>query len=232
MRAAWLLVALAACGTARADDPRERFEKDMMVRFHMHENLGLLRAVEMLVIHGRLEEAKALANAIAEAPDEPGLGALAKHAVRVRELAAALARAPSIDEAARREARLGVACAGCHLEAGVMVAPKTPAAPPDGPTVEARMARHLWATDRLWEGVIGGADEPWLQGLDVLASAPLPFSSQTDDRRRLSQRLQRLADGARKRIASDRLDERGRTYGEMLGVCATCHTASSPTSLP
>ncbi|HWU86741.1 MAG TPA: hypothetical protein VN253_05685, partial [Kofleriaceae bacterium] len=119
----------AACAPSRADPPKkrelaeppppQRFERDMVLRLHMHENFDLLRAIERLLIRGRLEEAKAFAAAISEAPDEPGLGAWTTHAVAVRDRAAALARAATVDEACGREAKLAAACAGCHVDAGV-----------------------------------------------------------------------------------------------------------------
>jgi hypothetical protein len=150
------LVLLAACQASGATDdrqppPSERFERDMIVRFHMHENFDLLRTIEKLLVRGRLDEARSLARAIAEAPDEPGLGPWAKQAMVVRDRAAALANAKDSAEACRLEARLAEACASCHAEAGVI--PEFRSAkrvPPDQPTIEARMARHLWATDRLW----------------------------------------------------------------------------------
>ncbi len=230
---------LASCGVAEAKDPPPpapppvRFEHDMMVRFHMHENFGLLRAIEKLLLRGKREEATALARAIAEAPDEPSLGELEVHAIRVRDLAAALARAPSIDEACAREARLAVACAGCHQATGVVPAlSSVPALPPDKPTIEARMARHVWATDRLWEASVGGGDEPWAKGLQVLAAAPLPFRGGLADRAALAKQLQQLASAALKRTAIDNLTERGRAYGEILTVCATCHMAGASSSGP
>ncbi len=94
------------------------------------------------------------------------------------------------------------------------------------------MARHVWATDRLWEAVVGGGDEPWLKGLDVLSATPLPFRTGLDDRTKLAKQLQQLADGARKRKTMDTIAERGRIYGEILTVCATCHTAAPVTRLP
>ena len=215
------------------DPPNVRFEHDMMVRFHMHENFDLLRAIEKLLIRGKLADATALARSIAEAPDEPGLGAWSPSATRVRELAAALARAPTVEEGCQRAARLAVACASCHAEAGVVPALSTvPAVPPDKPTIEARMARHLWATDRLWEATVGGGDEPWIKGLDVLATSPFPFRDSGDDRVRLARRLQVLADGARKRKPIDSAAERGRAYGEILTVCATCHTTPVAPTIP
>ncbi len=204
----------------------------MMVRFHMHENFDLLRAIEKLLLRGKRDEATALARAISEAPNEPGLGELEVHAIRVRDLAAALARAPSIDEACAREARLAVACAGCHTATGVMpVLSAVPALPPDKSTIEARMARHVWATDRLWEAAVSGGDEPWVKGLEVLSAAPLPFRGPMEDRSALAKQLQRLASSALKRKTTDSLNERGRAYGEILTVCATCHMASAATSI-
>ena len=203
-----------------------------MVRFHMHENLDLVRAIEKLLIRGKLDEATALARAIAAAPDEPNLGPWTEHATRVRDLAAALGRAPNTDEALRRETRLAAACAGCHLDTGVApMLSATSAPPPDKPAIESRMARHQWATDRLWEAMIGGSDDPWKQGLDVLAATPLPFGAPSDPRAKLARRLQQLADTERKRKTTD-LADRGRAYGELLIVCATCHATQPPASLP
>ncbi|MBL0215272.1 MAG: hypothetical protein IPQ07_15470 [Myxococcales bacterium] len=232
-----LVLALVGCQAASAGEPppppSARFEHDMMVRFHMHENFDLLRAIEKLLIRGKLDEATALARAISEAPDEPGLGPWSAHATRVRDLAAALSRSPSVDEACRRSARMAVACAGCHAETGVVPQLSSiPTIPPDKSTVEARMARHVWATDRLWEAVVGGGDEPWLKGLDVLSATPLPFRTGLDDRTKLAKQLQQLADGARKRKTMDTIAERGRIYGEILAACATCHTAAPVTRLP
>lgn len=205
----------------------------MMVRFHMHENFDLLRAIEKLLIRGKLDEAKALARSIAEAPSEPGLEKWTVQATKVRDLAGALARAPSIDEGCHREARLAVACAGCHADTGVIPElSNVPAVPPDKPTIDARMARHVWATDRLWEGIVGGGDDPWTQGLDVLAATPLPFPTALDDRAGLARQLQRTADTARKRASTADRAERGRAYGEILSVCATCHTTPVAPTLP
>ena len=194
----------------------------MMVRYHMHENFDVLRSIELLLVHGKLDEAKALARMIAEAPDEPGLAPFAGRAAAVRERAAAIASAPSIDEGCRREARLAAACADCHADAGVLPEfTQPPRLPPDADTIKARMARHVWATDRLWEGVVGESDESWRAGTDVLAAAPLPWSVADRDRQALAARLQHAADTARNAPAADR----PRQYGEILVLCAACHTA-------
>jgi hypothetical protein len=220
------LLALAGYGVAgAAPAPTElpagkRFEQDMMVRLHMHENFGLIRQIERLLVHGKLDAARELARAMAEAPDEPGLAPFAVQATRVRERAAAMAAAKSTDAALRAEARVAEACASCHVDAGVRADVASPATPPlDRPTIEARMARHLWASQRLWEAMLGDDDAAWRDGLDVLAATPLPAVA-TGERAPLAKQLQRQAVDSRRHLE---LADRATAYGELLVTCAGCH---------
>ena len=235
MSCAWLFAvactrpAAAEEGPPAAPSTSARFEHDMMVRFHMHENLGLLRAIEKLLNRGRLDDAKQLARAISDAPDEPGLGPWAAYATTVRDHAARLAAASGLDEACRREAQLAGACSNCHTASGAAPEFRSPGrVPPDESTIEARMARHLWATDRLWEGVVGGADDAWADGLDVLAATPLSSPSFAGPRLSFAGQLHTLADRARQRRKTDGPGDRAQSYGEILVVCAGCHTAAAP----
>jgi hypothetical protein len=82
------------------------------------------------------------------------------------------------------------------------------------------MARHRWAADRLWEGVIGNSDVAWHAGLDVLAAAPL---DEPANRAGLARQLQRQAENAR-RPGPGTLTARAAVYGEILTTCASCHT--------
>ena len=78
--------------------PEQRFEEGMLLRFHMHENYGIVRAIERLLLRGRLEDARPLAAAIGEAPDESGMSAFAKHSAEVRRRALDLSLAKTVDE--------------------------------------------------------------------------------------------------------------------------------------
>lgn len=209
--------------------PSERFERDMMVRFHMHQNFDLLRAIERLLIRGKLEDAQRFATAIAEVPGAPAHGPWATNVVLVLDRAGAFARAKTIEEAFAREAELAAACGGCHVDTSVVPQFRAhPSAPADLSTTEARMARHRWAADRLWEGIVGAADEPWKAGLEVLAAAPLEWSGK--ERIALARALQRQANAARKRTGVDSLDSRAAAYGQMLSTCAACHTLTPATA--
>ena len=217
--------ALALRSGAHADPaPGDRFEHDMMVRFHMHENFGVLRVMERGLIHGKIDEAHDLADAIARAPDEPGTGAWVVQIKRVRERAAALAKTTSVNEALRDEAWLAAACGSCHVDSGAQPEfSARPAVPADRGTIESRMARHLWASDRLWEAMLGNADAPWRAGLDVLAATPLPASELGSDRVALGKQLQSQASDARAQRSTLDLSGRAAAYGEILVTCAACH---------
>jgi cytochrome c553 len=226
MKPVLLLALMTACQPATADAPKpepppnERFERDMMVRFHMHQNFDLLRAIERLLLRGKIDEAKRFAEAIAMAPEEPAHGPWVAQVATVRERAMAVARAATVDDAIRRETRLAAACASCHREnydSAVFGPP--PKLPPDEPALDARMARHRWAADRLWEAVVGDADDAWQQGLDVLAAAPLDVGA---ERAPFARELQRLANNARR--AKRPIADRAALYGDILVTCAGCHT--------
>jgi hypothetical protein len=209
------------------DAPRERFERDMMMRFHMHASFDLARAIERVLIRGKLEDARPLASSLAGAAEPPGLAPWATQLALVRARAQAVATAPGIDEACRRAAQLAEACARCHVDVRAQAEFQPPsAAPADRDTVPARMARHQWAVDRIWEGMVGNADDAWIAGLDVLAATPLPWPKLGSERAALAGRLQRLASQA-KRVPATGLEDRTRIYGEILVTCAACHAPAA-----
>lgn len=208
-------------GSGSGNPISARFEHDMLVRMHMHENFGLVRAIEHLLVRGKLDDAKQLARGISEAPDEPGAAPWAAEATRVRERAAAVAAATTLDEAIHGVARLGAECASCHVASGATPDLAEPVRPPaDRNDVASRMTRHRWATDRLWEGLIAPSDDEWKTGLEVLAATPLPASALGKEREPLARKLQRTAETAR----TTRPSERAQVYGDLLSTCAACHT--------
>lgn len=143
-------------GSDFPDSPSARFEHDVLVRFHMHSNFDMLRAIERLLLRGKLDEARDLAHAIATAPDELGLLPWSIQTTRVRTHAEALANATTVEAAFSAEARLASECGSCHVASGATPEfSSPPRPPPDRASLEARMARHLWASDRLWEGMVG-----------------------------------------------------------------------------
>jgi cytochrome c553 len=226
-RLSLLVIALAACTSSYADEPPgRRFEHDMVARMHMHENYELYSAIEHLLIHGKLADARDLARSIGIAPDEAGLTAYATQTAVVRDRAMSLANATNLDDATRSAARLAAACASCHVATNAVPELRAPPPlPPDKPTVDARMSRHLWAITRVREGMIGGLDEPWGAGLDVLAQSPLPWPAEDSERAKLARRIHEVALHAKART-NDATADRAVSYGELLSTCASCHTVA------
>lgn len=234
MRSMSLITAIlsAGCGhpSQSGGDPQplppapERFDKPAMVQFHMRRQLDDLRKVERLLIAGKLEDGKTRAARLTQPAPDPGMTRWQGDVDAVTNAAAALAAAPSVDEACRREARVAEACAACHLHTQNVPVFAIPAmVPPDDPTPTARMARHQWAADRLWEGMVGPSEHRWRSGLEVLADSALPFSPVTDAPLAASQ-LRVFAQQAIASSSKDTLADRARRYGEMLVMCSACHS--------
>lgn len=214
----------------RGDPAREppapaRFQNPIIGRFHMRMHFSDLRRIEQLLLAGKLEDAVTLAPGLVAKIDDPGLARWQAHAKEVANAAVELAFAPGLDEALRRAPRIASACASCHADAqGKPVFPAPPAPPTDTATPASRMARHVWATDRLWEGLVGPADDRWALGLQVLAATPLPFTA-LSDAPQLADHMQQVARTQLAARATAGLDDRAAAYGELLVTCAACHSS-------
>lgn len=207
-----LLVLLAACTAAHGSDAPAGLDLDRpsLVRYHMQRHFGDLRDIDHMLLAGRLDDARARAFLLTKTETDRGLDVFDQQALVVSRAAAALVAAPSIAEACRLEARVAEACAGCHvLVPKVLPLPALPAAP------AAEMARHAWAADRLWEGVVLADARRWRAGLDFFATTSTP-------------RIQDLSRGAIRALEThqDSIATRATTYGELLVACANCHARS------
>ena len=181
--------------------------------------------IEQLLIAGKLAEGTALAFLLVRTTDDPGLAPWADRDQRVADAAQFLVEAPSVDEALRREVQVAAECAGCHAAAQVARTLRpAPAVVADDGTRATRMARHVWAVDRLWEGLVTPSDERWTRGLEVLASAPMPFSARSDAPL-LAAQLQKIAQHQLAGRAASDLDDHAAAYGDLLVTCTACHAS-------
>jgi hypothetical protein len=140
----------------------------------MRDRYDALRIMEHHLVQGDLDTVREYAVGLALDRDAAGVEPWAAELARMRAAAHALGVAISVEEAAKREAALAASCGRCHLAsgAGLDVVPRALSA--DEPTAIARMARHQWAADRLWQAMIVPSDRAWREGMEVLASTPLP----------------------------------------------------------
>lgn len=126
--------------------------------------------------------------------------------------------------------RLGHACGSCHEAQQARVAFAYVPPPPHGTTLEVQMARHTWAAARLWQGVIGPADQLWLEGAHAMTTTPLDLVASMHGKPNvevieLAERLQEQAQAATE--LTDHAS-RAQLYGEMMDTCASCHRIVRP----
>lgn len=190
------------------------------MRSHFEE----VRQVELALLFGHLDAAQFHAHALSTMASEATLQQASL--VRVRETAGRLAAANAVDAALPLVAALAGECAGCHQASRAVVRLPLVAEPGEDGSLESRMARHQWAADRIWEGLVAPSHLRWRDGLAVLAEDPLPPVGMTEDRRlyKTIERLgQELAEQARKAQTAVENGERTYAFGEMLQVCSDCH---------
>ena len=186
------------------------------VDYLMHAHYDDLRAVERLLIAGRLDDANTRAFLLAMPVEDPGLAGWPVERQRVVDTATSLRQACCLADALAREAQVAAACASCHVAADhpVRFAP-IPPLPPDTGAPAARFARHGWAVERLWEGMIAPSDERWRAGLGALAITPLPSPSPS--------LAATLRGQARAELDVPQPEDRAAAYAALLVTCAACH---------
>ena len=188
-------------------------------RHGMRQHALDLRTIELHLLRGELELAQMFAYMLTR--PTPGLGT-SPEAHELALAASVLADAPTVEDALRAEVRVASACATCHEARGLPPPKLPPHAPPDLPTLAAQMARHQWAADRLWEGIVAPSDAHWKSGLYVLASTNVALL--VPDHPSVARELRDRAATAFKHPARDTA-ARAATYGDVLVVCWGCHSA-------
>lgn len=223
MRIAIIAIAglLAACGSS-ASTPDEPAAVDVgWMRSHARD----ARAIRDAVVQGDLPGAHVGLAALAA--DAGPAGAPAAWRPRLDALRAGARRASLAEDVpgtAVELARLSRECGECHAESGA--APSWPDEGEVGAETPAPMARHRWAADRMWEGLVGPAPERYRRGAEALADAPLHDgellvgTSSPVEVVELAGRVRRIAGQA---AVEEQPGARATLYGELLATCASCH---------
>jgi cytochrome c553 len=240
-----LLLALSACGSSAPAQPGPRdavsrptppppppppsdAAQMTIVGIHMRDHYEDLLIMQRHLVDGDLATVRDYAFGLATDRGDVELASWAAEMTQLRAAAETVGTAAGTADMARSLPFVAVACAGCHHATGAVVEIPTTPAPVDEPTPLARMDRHQWAADRLWQAMIVPSDEAWRDGLAVLAETPLPagqlstiaIPKDAPRIKELGTRLQRMAKRARNTGASER---RATEYGEILVICAGCH---------
>jgi mono/diheme cytochrome c family protein len=241
-----LLVALTACGhtegaatpdaaprsasaptAARSLERAPRAMPEERIEDYMADHFVIVTFSRDAVINGDLEALREPLRALADYDYEAvAPGGWLPWIARIQAAARLTSDASTLEAAASGVVTMAQACGGCHEASAGGPDFDTSGAVLDSPasdTLDARMQRHIWAADRLWEGLIGPSAEAWRDGASALAHAPStpPITNPPLPPRFAAALLamRELAEGS----ATAKLDERAEVYAELLASCASCH---------
>ena len=194
---------------------------------HMYEHFEQITSVQTAVIEGDLERAHRTAQEIVDHDDAPGLPPGSEGYVQeMRMRAGEVAGARTLGEAAAATAQLGSTCGSCHSAYGVGPRFAVGSTPPEATEIGSEMVRHIWAADRMWDGIIGPSEDAWKRGASSLRGATITLDTMGNragdsaEVTGLARKIHDLADRAEGVTSSS---ERTSLYGEFLGTCSACH---------
>lgn len=224
---AMVLVAAACPKDATTTPPT--IDADVTQRMQGH--FETVSQIKDSVIAGDLDTVKELAEVLRDREPSNDPVSWRPHVARMVEASNGAANAADLPVAAEAAARLGAACGTCHESTGA-----DPSFDPEQPPMEkddpvARMKRHQWGVDRMWEGLIGPSAESWRWGAETIDETPGCDDIDPNDsyRTELCKRVEALGRSA---LDARDLDDRSRIYGEFLSTCSGCHSLGEPPPQP
>lgn len=220
---------LTACGdraapdadSASAEYPRE------VLQAHMKDHFFKATEMQVAVINGDLGALVEPAEWMAEHVNSAAMPKeWSGHAEAMHAAARKAADAKTLEAAAQATAAMGAACGSCHSALGAEVGFAVEAASPEGDDPATHMARHAWASGRMWEGLVAPSGVVWDGGAEILSGAPLAPADLPVDLEVLSE-VSRL-ESAVHALGADAIGlatqkERAGVYGKFLATCAACH---------
>jgi cytochrome c553 len=194
----------------------------------MHQKFSRTFDLQTGLVRGDLPRAQKAAQWIADQDLRTDLPAQAQ--ARQDEMlgfAGQVAQSRDLDAAAAGAGQMAAACGGCHEALGAGPRFVVGQSAPDGTSQEAQMIRHLWAADRMWEGLVGPSDEAWEAGVAALSeTVPTLLNAvlTAHDGIEPNQVVQVTPVAQEARMASTPAD-RALAYGKLLETCNECHKA-------
>ncbi len=201
------------------------------VATHMHEHLTRITTIKAHIIMGNIDGVREPATWLAEHESVAGLPENFEPYVQMMRIyARQVVDAPDLDSAAVSVSRMARTCGNCHLVNEVDLEFGYDQKPAEWADTVSHMQRHQWAADRLWDGLIGPSDISWSRGTDMLVDVPLHPADVMDETTsgvnatmidEIARRIHVLGgQGTNTRTPHARSE----LYGEILGLCADCHT--------
>lgn len=218
MRAAALLLALAACSDV---DAQPTYAEAVQAAQHrMHVRFNALTRAEQAIVTSDLDRVHTEAQQLLALDEPEVLATWQPFFEAIKDAARPLAEAKDPIAAGALIAEVGRRCANCHEATHAKIPLQQLAAPPADQHLATQMMRHQWAAQRMWEGLIAPSADRWREGARMLAAAPLTITAE-------SSALGIADDVAKVRLLARRAlapgTDRPQLYGELLATCAHCH---------
>jgi cytochrome c553 len=192
---------------------------DQFMRVH-YEDTELIRSA---VIAGRPEDTGRPAESLLELLDIDELPpAWVEPMERMQASARRVKDSSDVPGVAAATADIGTSCGWCHQKLGGPTVEVTEPPADDG-SLDSRMKRHVWATERLWEGLYVPSTDAWERGAHVLSTSPFPPEILKKGglyAKSAAADFAKLAAVAPKKTTTA---DRAALYAQLLGTCATCH---------
>jgi hypothetical protein len=154
-------------------------------------------------------------------------GGWMSYVAKMQQAAHVTSSAQTLELAAIGVATMARTCAECHVATGrgpAFTDGEDEGAAQNTDTLGERMRRHMWAADRLWEGLTAPSEDSWTAGAAVLARAPSPAPSADPplppDYVAAIAEVRELGVEA---LDASTLEARAEVYGRFLASCAGCH---------
>jgi mono/diheme cytochrome c family protein len=202
---------------------------------HMHGHLDQISEIKEAVIAGNLADTREPATWLATHEAPQGLvKAWLPYVEEMRRYAARVAEATDLVGAASAVSEIARTCGDCHRASGLSIAFGFDERPPEElQSLMTQMQRHLWAADRMWEGLIGPSDLAWNRGAAILSEVHLATTdiagssaegaSAAENQIQISDLLRRARGMGEQGGLATSVELRSGLYGEFLSLCATCH---------
>lgn len=201
----------------------EELARPEPLALHMRDHLAFTTQARDAVIRGQLIDATGALTWLAQHRDNEAEADAAPFLDRIRGHAQGALDAKDLRGAAEALGAVAASCGDCHRATG-----RGPKLEPSGLeelgealTVETHMHGYLWATDTLWNALIGDA-AIWQTGIEALASLKPPAKP-----RKLASGFAAIAAWAKSAGNAQSSAERGRAYGELIATCGGCHVANA-----
>ena len=226
-----VLMLVAACGdrpTPEAETAGASLEYPREVlQAHMQDHFFKGTEIQVAVINGDLAAVREPALWMAEHANSAAMPAdWSPFAEAMHAAATRAAEASDLATAAMATAAMAAECGNCHKGLGAEVGFAVMEAPPQGEEAGVHMARHAWASGRMWEGLIAPSGVVWDGGAEVLSEAPLAPAELSVDLEVLAEVSEMEAAvhvmGA-EAVGIANQEDRARLYGDFLSTCAACH---------